>query len=176
MVHDPAEMRCTKANLEQARLVTDDDIGLKVLREAPAGAQIIEYIYSCSSWSLESILSYPSIVAIHGIGAHPDDSWCKNIGTAENQRWVNWLEEESMLPAVAPGARIMRYGYQSQWYGKEAIRQKTSTVAKRLLLALQRRREVQTLCIQKILPLTVLGAPSSAANVHSTLLRWPGCA
>jgi len=81
-----------------------------------------------------------------------------------------------MLPAVAPGARIMRYGYQSQWYGKEAIRQKTSTVAKRLLLALRRRREVQTLCVQKILPLTVLGAPSSAAVVHSALLRWPGCA
>ncbi|KAF2190432.1 hypothetical protein K469DRAFT_384770 [Zopfia rhizophila CBS 207.26] len=105
------------------RLVTDDDIGLKVLREAPAEAtKIID------------------IVAIHGIGAHPDDSWCKNVGTAENPRWVHWLNAEDMLPAVAPHARIMRYGYQSQWFGEGAMRQKASTVAQRLLLALRRKR------------------------------------
>jgi hypothetical protein len=85
-----------------------------------------------------------SIVAIHGIGAHPDESWCKRVGTAENARWVNWLDEPNMLPAVAPHARIMRYGYQSQWFGEGAMRQKASTVAQRLLLALRRRREVRT--------------------------------
>lgn len=106
------------------RLVTDDDIGLKILRDAPADAA-------------EPI----DIVAVHGIGAHPDDSWCKNIGTADNPRWVNWLIDESMLPAVAPQARIMRYGYQSQWFGEGAMRQKASTVAQRLLLALRRRRQ-----------------------------------
>ncbi|KAF2174829.1 hypothetical protein K469DRAFT_704084 [Zopfia rhizophila CBS 207.26] len=112
------------------RPVMEDDIGLKVLREAPAeAAQIID------------------IVAIHGIGAHPDDSWCKNVGTAECPRWVNWLDEDDMLPAVASNARIMRYGYQSQWFGEGAMRQKVSTVAQRLLLALRRKREVQTLCI-----------------------------
>ncbi|KAF2472617.1 uncharacterized protein BDR25DRAFT_284166 [Lindgomyces ingoldianus] len=106
------------------RPVTDDDIGLKVLREAPADTtQAID------------------IVAIHGIGAHPDDSWCKNVGTAENPQWVNWLNEEAMLPTVAPYARIMRYGYQSQWFGEGAMRQKASTVARRLLLALQRKRK-----------------------------------
>jgi len=47
-----------------------------------------------------------------------------------------------MLPAVAPSARIMRYGYQSQWFGDGATRQKASTVAQRLLLALRRKREV----------------------------------
>lgn len=50
-----------------------------------------------------------------------------------------------MLPAVAPHARIMRYGYQSQWFGEGAMRQKASTVAQRLLLALRRRREVRAL-------------------------------
>ncbi|KAF2807746.1 uncharacterized protein BDZ99DRAFT_446597 [Mytilinidion resinicola] len=106
------------------RLVTDDDIGLKVLREAPAeAAQIID------------------IVAIHGIGAHPDESWCKNVGTPESAQWVNWLNKDDMLPAVAPNARIMRYGYQSQWFGEGAMRQKASTVARRLLLALKRKRE-----------------------------------
>jgi hypothetical protein len=83
-----------------------------------------------------------SIIAVHGIGAHPDDSWCKNVGHRESPHWVNWLEEESMLPAVAPNARIMRYGYQSQWFGEGAMRQKASTVAQRLLLALRRKREV----------------------------------
>jgi hypothetical protein len=85
-----------------------------------------------------------SIVAVHGIGAHPDGSWCKYVGTAENARWVNWLEAENMLPAVAPHARIMRYGYQSQWFGEGAMRQKASTVAQRLLLALRRKRKVNT--------------------------------
>ena len=105
--------------------MTDDDIGLRVLREAPADAA-------------EPI----DVVAVHGLGTHPDDSWCKNVGTKESPRWVNWLEEESMLPAVAPQARIMRYGYQSQWFGEGAMRQKAPTVARRLLLALRRRREV----------------------------------
>ncbi|PVH92712.1 hypothetical protein DM02DRAFT_635132 [Periconia macrospinosa] len=82
------------------RPVTDDDIGMKVLREAPAEeTQIIDRM---------TFANYPSIVAIHGLGTHPDDSWCKNAGTRENPRWINWLEEESMLSAIAPNARIMR--------------------------------------------------------------------
>lgn len=48
-----------------------------------------------------------------------------------------------MLPAVAPQARIMRYGYQSQWFGEGAMRQTVSTVAQRLLLALRRKRTVK---------------------------------
>jgi hypothetical protein len=84
-----------------------------VLRNAPAdAAEIVEYVHS-SSTQLRANLAC-SIVAIHGIGAHPDNSWCKNVGTAEAARWVNWLDEADMLPAVAPHARIMRYGYQSQ--------------------------------------------------------------
>ncbi|PSN73792.1 hypothetical protein BS50DRAFT_654603 [Corynespora cassiicola Philippines] len=106
------------------RLVTDDDIGLKVLREAPAEA--------------DGIID---IVAVHGLGAHPDDSWCRNVGTRESPRWINWLEEESMLPAVAPNARVMRYGYESQWFGKEAMQQSASTVANRLLRTLKRKRK-----------------------------------
>lgn len=126
--------------------VTNDDIGLKVLREAPAeAAQAIECVRSCLAWSPEPILSHTSIVAIHGIGAHPDDTWCKNVGTAENPRWVNWLDEKDMLPAAAPNARIMRYGYQSQWFGEGAVRQNVSTVAQRLLLALVRKRRVLSL-------------------------------
>jgi hypothetical protein len=125
--------------------VTNDDIGLKVLREAPAeAAQSIEYVHLlCLLAQTNTRLS--SIVAVHGLGAHPDDSWCANAGTGESPRWINWLEEESMLPAVAPNARIMRYGYQSQWFGKEMMQQSVSTVAERLLRALKRTRKVRTI-------------------------------
>jgi hypothetical protein len=105
------------------RPITSKDVGLKVLREAPTEAESID------------------IVAVHGLGAHPDDSWCKNAGTAEEPRWRNWLIEDDMLPAVAPNARIMRYGYESQWFGQEAMQQSASTVAERLLRALKRKRE-----------------------------------
>ena len=55
---------------------------------------------------------------------------------------MNWLKDTHMLPAIVPNARIMRYGYQSQWVGDEAISQKASTVAQRLLLTLRRARKV----------------------------------
>jgi len=81
-----------------------------------------------------------------------------------------------MLPAVAPFARIMRYGYQSQWFGEGAMRQKASTVAQRLLLALRRRREDYPLrpllfiahCFGGLVVLkTLLEAQQSASE-------WPG--
>jgi hypothetical protein len=126
----------------QVLLVTNDDTGLKVLREAPVEAeQSIEYV------DLQYLLAQTdtrpsSIVAIHGLGAHPDESWCANAGTGESPRWVNWLEEESMLPAVAPNARIMRYGYQSQWFGNNAVRLDMSALAVRFLFSLRRARQV----------------------------------
>jgi hypothetical protein len=84
-----------------------------------------------------------SIVAIHGIGAHPDDTWCKNISTdPQTPRYINWLEHQDMLPSVAPDVRVLRYGYESAWFGDNAISQKVSRVADRLLLALRREREV----------------------------------
>jgi hypothetical protein len=128
----------------QVRAVTNDDIGLKVLHEAPVeAAQSIEYVY-LHYLLAQTNTGLSSIVAIHGLGAHPDESWCANAGTRESPRWVNWLEEESMLPAVVPNARIMRYGYQSQWFGKEMMQQSVSTVAERLLRALKRTRKVRT--------------------------------
>ncbi|KAF2727049.1 hypothetical protein EJ04DRAFT_452134 [Polyplosphaeria fusca] len=118
------ESSVPRPNRGQIRPVTSDDIGLKVLREATP-----------------EVAQSPDIVAIHGIGAHPDDSWCKNVGTKESPQWVNWLDENVMLPAVVPSARIMRYGYESKWFGAGALRQKASTVAQRLLLALKRERK-----------------------------------
>ncbi|OCK92236.1 uncharacterized protein K441DRAFT_615058 [Cenococcum geophilum 1.58] len=87
------------------RRVTDDDIGMKVLCEAPAeAAEIVD------------------IVAIHGIGAHPDNAWCKKVDIVESLWWINWLNKKGMLPAIAPNTCIMQYKYKSQWAGKDVIK------------------------------------------------------
>jgi hypothetical protein len=141
----------------------------KRLLESPSTPSLFAHILTaCADWG--------SVVAVHGIGSYSDDSWCKNVGTEESPRWVNWLEEESMLPAVAPNARIMRYGYQSQWFGEGAMRQKASMVAQRLLLALRRKREVPVLIPITVRLLTLLGVSVSAADLYSALLRRASCA
>ena len=75
-----------------------------------------------------------SIVAVHGIGANPDYTWTTS--------GVNWLEDRRMLPQELPSARILRFGYDSQWFGDSAIRQRLSAVAESLLYTLQSERKV----------------------------------
>ncbi|KAG9511616.1 hypothetical protein KCV07_g10049, partial [Aureobasidium melanogenum] len=87
------------------RAVTDDDTGFKVLHEPelaePESNDVVD------------------IVAVHGIGAHPDDTWCKlrevDLDVTDPGSYVNWLSDPAMLPKVVPNAQIMRYGYKSQW-------------------------------------------------------------
>lgn len=83
-----------------------------------------------------------SIVAIHGIGAHPDDTWTwKKPGEEE----VCWLTDPEMLPRAIPNARIMCFGYESTWYGdpeNEPKKTKVSDVAQMLLKALELHRRV----------------------------------
>ncbi|KAI9858972.1 MAG: hypothetical protein M1824_003973 [Vezdaea acicularis] len=113
------------------RAITDKCTGIKVLRE-PA-----------SNVKLEDVVD---IVAVHGIGAHPDDTWTKKISPdEEGTSYLNWLSAEHMLPAVVPNARIMRYGYKSIWFGEDAIRGKASDVADKLLRALRRVRNSQVI-------------------------------
>ncbi|KEQ57777.1 uncharacterized protein M437DRAFT_60950, partial [Aureobasidium melanogenum CBS 110374] len=86
-----------------------------------------------------------SIVAVHGIGAHPDDNWCKirgaDLDAMNPENYVNWLSDSAMLPEVIPNTRITRYCYKSVWFGPDAIKQNSSRVAQRLLLALRRERK-----------------------------------
>ena len=84
-----------------------------------------------------------SVVAVHGIGAHPDDTWCKDVELDKSGklRSVNWLKDPEMLPSSMEDARIMRYGYQSQWFDKDALEQNASRVAPGLLDALKRIRK-----------------------------------
>jgi len=75
-----------------------------------------------------------SVLAVHGIGAHPDRTW--TFGD------VNWLKDEHMLPRAIPNSRILRFGYESQWLGKDAIQQRLSLVADQLLRGLMESRKV----------------------------------
>jgi hypothetical protein len=56
-----------------------------------------------------------------------------------------------MLPAAVPNARIIRFGYMSQWFGDNAIRQNVSTVSDRFLRALKRERKVRTSTAPQVL-------------------------
>jgi hypothetical protein len=64
------------------------------------------------------------------------------VGDREAPQWVNWLADEDMLPYNVPTARILRYGYMSQWFGPTAVRLDMSALAVRLLLSLRRDRKV----------------------------------
>jgi hypothetical protein len=79
------------------------------------------------------------------MGAHPDDTWCKGVGPADDKPYVNWLQEADMLPAAVPNARIMRYGYHSRWFGEDAIKTKASSISQQLLFDLMLKREVRDL-------------------------------
>lgn len=81
------------------------------------------------------------IVAVHGLGAIPETTW------KESKSGVDWLSDSDMLPLAVPEARIMRFGYDSLWLGKEPIRTKLSIIADKLLLVLSREREVKKLQI-----------------------------
>lgn len=108
------------------RDITEDDTGIKILYEPPPEKEI-----------------EVDIVFIHGIGAHPDDTWCKNVGSKETPRFVNWLSDRKMLPAALPNARIMRYGYMSEWFGDNFIQQNVTRVTQRFLGSLKRVRKEQ---------------------------------
>lgn len=85
-----------------------------------------------------------SVVAVHGIGAHPNDTWCKDVDkdASSTTRSVNWLKDPELLSLVMKDARIMRYEYHSQWFGHDALQQNASWVAPDLLDCLKRKRKV----------------------------------
>lgn len=117
----------------------DGRLGLAVLHEGdlskfPLGP-LIEYVEAMSIIECRGqVLTLLSIVAIHGIGADPDRTWTRD--------GVNWLRDEKMLPQAVPQARIMRFGYESQWLGREAIQQRLPLVADQLLRSLMGCRKV----------------------------------
>lgn len=85
------------------------------------------------------------MVAIHGIGAHPDQTWTDKDAESPTQ-YISCLTDERMIPKVLPTARILRFGYKSQWFGDPVV-STLSTIGDRLTYALEddRHREVAEL-------------------------------
>ncbi|KAL8937621.1 MAG: hypothetical protein Q9216_004336 [Gyalolechia sp. 2 TL-2023] len=110
-----------------------------------------------------------SVVAVHGIGAHPDRTWISSH--------VNWLKDEHMLPAAIPNSRILRFGYESQWLGKDAIQQRLSSVAEQLLRGLMESRKALVSAklheedypsvIKTVAGIVFLGTPHRGSNSQS---------
>jgi hypothetical protein len=76
-----------------------------------------------------------SIVAVPGIAVHPMRTW------VHRKTKVNWLMDETMLPAAVPRARIAVFGYKSYWFGDDAVKQSLHGVAGQLLCALDDKRK-----------------------------------
>jgi hypothetical protein len=86
-------------------------------------------------------LTARSIVAIHGKGAHPIETWSTlrghDLDRSDQANWINWLDDDGMLPAAYPTGRILRYGYRSDWFGEAAINTRAATIAEGSLDELQ---------------------------------------
>lgn len=120
-----------------------------------------------------------SIVAVHGIGAHPYYSWqfSEEISKASQdgshvslKREVHWLKDEEMLPQACPDGRVMTFGYESQWFGAGAIKQKLSSLADGLLQALRNDRRVWMTSSLDLEDNTEIGRPRNAPYDRCSLL------
>lgn len=95
------------------------------------------------------------IVVVHGMGAHPQDTWCSSIPTGMNasgqedpqgqsseaSRYIDWVKDKEMLPSLMPKARIMRFGYRSDSWGPDAVQTRGMDISFKLLYPLARERE-----------------------------------
>ncbi|KAF3921277.1 hypothetical protein ABW21_db0206946 [Orbilia brochopaga] len=81
------------------------------------------------------------IVAVHGLAADPDWTWTLSTKQADGtKKEVNWLKDENMLHAALPTARILRFGYDSIWYGAGAVKQRLANISNELLTDLKYER------------------------------------
>lgn len=114
-----------------------------------------------------------SVVAIHGLGAHPDDAWCKTIESPLGKSGKKiWLVDEDMLPRFVPRARMMRYGYESYTCEKHAMHHNMTTLAQRFLAALKRERRVSLTLRFRIFWLILHQGRSYSANDSDSPLFW----
>jgi hypothetical protein len=94
-----------------------------------------------------------SIVAVHGLGANPAWAWIRKTEDEETgeERKINWLKDENMLPLDIPNARIMTFNYESKWIA-DAPKQGRFSCAEQLLTALDnQRREVSDPTLSSLL-------------------------
>ena len=89
-------------------------------------------------------MNYFSIVAVHGMGADPTDTWAYR-DPVTRVTICNWLTDEAMLRQEVPNARIMQFGYNAQWFGssdEQPTKVFVSEVSERLLRQIEIHRKV----------------------------------
>jgi hypothetical protein len=79
---------------------------------------------------------FGSIVAVPGLGAHPEESW------KSGKNDFNWLSSNEGLQTDFPRARILLYMYESAWLGPLKVKQFLGNIASTLLHGLRVKREV----------------------------------
>jgi hypothetical protein len=72
-----------------------------------------DYNILCSSYIHLAYLHLKSIIAVHGLDGHRDQSW-----TADSNKKM-WLKD--FLPLDIPNARIFTYGYNASTHGNPGI-------------------------------------------------------
>jgi len=70
------------------------------------------------------------IIAVPGLGSDMTHTWMSKTG-------VHWLKDDNMLQKVVPNARILVFGYRSQWVGRDAVQTRISAVSDDLLHAIK---------------------------------------
>lgn len=84
----------------------------------------------------------------------------------DGANYINWLNDETMLPHVVPTARIMRYGYHSAWFGDEKLFTSPREISSELLQAL---KEERASCPRR--PLIVIAHSFGGLVVMQMLLK-----
>jgi len=121
---DAAKVEVIPPKKIKVRKVDSEDTGFKVLHEPP---------------NIDEVLV--DIIAVHGLGAVPDWSWtCKLETKGGPDKYVDWLKDDDMLPKALPKARIMRFGYNSIWFGDQAVKNRLANLANELLTDLKYER------------------------------------
>ncbi|KAL4883893.1 ankyrin repeat-containing domain protein [Aspergillus karnatakaensis] len=86
------------------------------------------------------------IIAVPGLGSDMTYTWIS--------KGVHWLRDNTMLPKAIPQARVLVYGYRSQWYGPDAVDIRLPVIGHDLLEAIKvDRRE----CKNKKRPIIFVG-------------------
>lgn len=80
--------------------------------------------------------AFNRIVAVHGLGAHPDHTW-EGKPVCENQQRLHLLKD--LLPGDFPATRILSFAYNSDWL-VDAPETTAQQISQRLIKKLEERR------------------------------------
>lgn len=84
--------------------------GTRIIVDRQPPNRRLEYIFHMLQY-LGSTLTVFSVVAVHGLGAHPEFTWTTR---GPNQSRVNWLTD--LFPRDFSRARVMTFGHNSDWF------------------------------------------------------------